>query len=342
MFPALILVLLLTLIATVLEAYVTPKARAASYQGKTQKVPWLPILVSGMPLAQSGHKAIPIGAITLNAAGTPFERTLPAPPTGFMYNNIHLYGDGIVTAAAGADVGNASLEIVNTVDLEAANGDWHIRAVRFIALYYHQFARNSYTPTASVDCGAGGGAAAFNLHVPVAIKAEDGVVKLRLITNAFAVWHSSATAIAIAVAIRVDAVKVDTASNTRRVIYRENVIDALAIAGTFDLPAEVLQEPTAQHAYMFMFTQSAAGTLANLFATMHYIIAGVNVIQVGTTWEQIQEEMTWDYDRAAVVAGIGVVGWDPRKNNSADIIHILNGAAACTRTTGLLQVYFGT
>lgn len=342
MFPLLILVLLLTVLATAIDGYVQPKARAASYRGITQKVPWLPILVSGMPLAQSGHKAIPIGSITLDSAGAPKEIAIPAPPTGFLYNNMHLYGDGTVTAAGGAAVGNGSLDIINTVDLEASVGDWHIRSVRFIALYYHQFARDSYTPTAVTTAGGGGGAAAFNLHVPIAVKAEDGVVKLRLTTNPFAVFHSTATAINIAVVVRFDAVKIDTTKNARRVVYRENVIDAMGAGGTFDEHAEVLADPAAQHAYMFMFTQSAAGTLADSFATMHYIIGGEMVIQVGTTWEQIQEEMTWDYDRPAVVVGIGVVGWDPRPNKASDIIHILNGGVAATRSTGLVQVYFAS
>lgn len=342
MFPLFILTILLCLFVTAVQSRVSTAARASRHLDRPLKLPWLPIVVAGMPLAQSGNKAVPIGSITLDSFGSPKEIGIPAPPPGYMYNNLHIYADGTVTAAAGGAVGNGSLDIINTVDVECAQGDWHVRGVRFIALWYHQYARDSYTPTAVTTAGAGGGACAFNLHLPVTIKADDGQVKLRLTTNAAAIFHSTATAISVACIIRVDAVRTDLVKNTRRIIYRENVLDAIAIAGTVDDHAEIPVEPSVVHAYMVIFSQSAAGTLANLLTSMHYIIGGEMVIQVGTTWEQLQEEMAWDYDRAAVVAGIAVVGWDPRPITTADNFHILNGAAACTRSTGLLQVYFGS
>lgn len=293
-----------------------------------------------MPLYQTGDKGLQLGTVTVNGLSQSPTYTLPSPPPGWCYNLIHLVNAGTVTAAGGVAAGNGAAELVANVDAEWAVGGRQggklIDNVRWYALWVVGYSIDSFTPVAATSAGAGGGAYRSEIFIPTIVRTDD-VVRFTLTTvAAHATYHTTATAFAGTVTFYADLVPAASGkTNRKRIIYRERVIDALAVSTQVQFSPEVTGYQLFKIGW---YSQSARGTLANLWNFGDLLINGRYRIPPATPFATIQAWHAFDYRRTNVV-GVAFYDIRPEFNTAADQLKQTSIATAHTATSGIILMY---
>jgi hypothetical protein len=285
---------------------------------------------------QTGDKGLQLGTITVNGLNQSPQYTLPTPPAGFEYNNLHLVNAGGITAGAGAAAGNGAHDVIDTVNIEVDRGPKIVDNVRWYGLWTYGYSVDSFTPVAGI-MPAATGAYRSEIFIPTVIKAGE-VVRITVTTvGAHATYHTTSTAFAGTVAIYADMVPAGTAKNTRRVCYTEEVLDVILAN------AVVQYSPVVVHGYrlfrsVFYAQDTARGTLANTILNLDILMNGKYVVPPNTPWATIQAWTSFDFRRANV-AGIAIADNAPVANTAADQVTVRNTAVATVATTGVVHAY---